>query len=67
MAKYRLTELVTFLNWRTISDSLTGTSHVEKALTCNRWYYYRISAYGDGVAYAAKWGPHAETWLLLKC
>ena len=67
ISKYRLTELVGIGEWRTISDSLTGNSHTETGLSCGGVYHYRISAYGDGTTYAARWGPEADAWATARC
>ena len=66
-AKYRLTLLVGIGEWRTISDNLTTTSYSATGLTCGQMYHYRISAYGDGRTYAAKWGPEADAWRAVSC
>ena len=67
VAKYRLTELVGIGEWQTIRDSLTSHSHTETGLECGWIYDYRISAYGDGTTYAAKWGPQADAWATVRC
>ena len=67
VAKYRVTLLVGVARWQTVNDSLTGTSYTAWGLTCGKRYHYRISAYGDGATYAAKWGPEADAWRVVRC
>ena len=43
-------------SWRTSSDQVTDTRHEVTGLTCEDDYEFRVSAYGDGTNYSAKWG-----------
>ena len=67
VAKYRLTLLVGVGRWQTVNDSLTGTSYTAWGLKCGKRYHYRMSAYGDGATYAARWGPESDAWHVVRC
>jgi hypothetical protein len=43
-------------SWSTVSSSATGSGYTVSGLLPGTAYYFRVSAYGDGKAYAAKWG-----------
>ena len=46
--------------WTTVDDEITGTdtriSHSAGSLAPNTRHYFRVSAYGNGTAYAGAWG-----------
>ena len=51
--EYRVSGTAT---WTAEDDTITGTSHTVKGLTCNTRYQFQVSAYGDGVGHAEAWG-----------
>ena len=56
-AKYRVEYQVSGAeSWTTDDETLTTAAHTVDALTCGTTYAVRVSAYGDGTAYAAAWG-----------
>ena len=42
--------------WTVDDDTITGTTHTLDELKCYAWHQFRVSAYGNGTAYAAAWG-----------
>ena len=42
--------------WTVDDDTITGTTHTLDELKCYTWHQFRVSAYGNGTAYAAAWG-----------
>ena len=42
-------------DWTVDNDTIATTTHTVEGLTCDSPYYFRVSAYGDGVTYAAAW------------
>ena len=46
--------------WTTVSSYVTGTSRSVTGLECGAAYDFRVSAYGDGTAFAAEWSQTAE-------
>ena len=63
IAKYRVERRTgTSGSWSTVSSSATGPSYTVSGFVPGTSYYFRVSAYGDGKAYAAKWsGTSAAT------
>ena len=56
IAKYRVERRTgTSGSWSTVSSSATGPSYTVSGFVPGTSYYFRVSAYGDGKAYAAKW------------
>ena len=46
--------------WTTVSSYVTGTSRSVTGLECGASYDFRVSAYGDGTAFAAEWSSPAQ-------
>ena len=46
--------------WTVDDESITTTNHTVDGLACGTEHRFRVSAYGDGTAYAAEWGAQSE-------
>ena len=42
--------------WTSVSSTINGTSHTAAGLTCNTYYYFRVSTRGDGSPYPITFG-----------
>ena len=42
-------------SWNISADAVTAQTHTVTGLTCEQKYLFRVSAFGDGITYAAAW------------
>ena len=47
-------------DWAVDTETVTAASHTVDELECDRWYHFRVSAYGSGTTYAAAWSESSE-------
>ena len=47
-------------SWTVDDESITTTSHTVDGLVCEREYFFRVSAFGNGTTYPAAWSDHSE-------
>ena len=45
--------------WDVVADDISGTSHTVDGLRCSH-PFFRLRAYGDGIAVAAEWGAPSD-------
>ena len=48
-------------NWADMTINQSGTTYIADNRLCGAGYRFRVSAYGDGTTYVAKWGLFSET------
>ena len=60
ISRYRVERRKSGGSWTTVSSNVTGTSRSVTGLECGAAYDFRVSAYGDGTAFAAEWSQTSQ-------